>query len=80
MHTPSAPERDQLPPGDIDAIPGIDPETAAIIAIERILNNLDAEPRPANTRAPSARVLSFVAEKHRIIGSPGRKPRSQGGR
>lgn len=58
----------------------IDPETLAIIEIERILKELDDVQgvRP-NTRKPSARVLGFIAERHRIIGAPGRKPRSEGG-
>ena len=59
--------------------PGLDPEVLAMAEIERILTDLDSlEDRPNNDRKPSVRVLAYLAEKHRIIGSPGRPSRAQG--
>lgn len=74
-HAPGVPTSQE----DADR-PELNPETAAMIAIERILADLDKQlPKGANQRAASVRVLAFLAERNRLIGSPGRKPRSQGG-
>lgn len=63
------------------AIDDLDRETAAIAQIERLLRELDATlERTGNTRTPSKRVLAYLAERHRIIGSPGRKSAAQGGK
>ena len=67
-------------PSERDSIIDVDPETSAIIAIERVLRELDEEQgTAARTRKPSTRVLAYIAERYKIIGAPGRKPRDQGG-
>ena len=58
----------------------LDPETRAIIAIEQILRDVDEQtPGPANTRPASKRVLAYIAERHKVLGAPGRRPKAQGG-